>query len=397
MKIQVSKPVITNNGSNTVRLSVQVTCDGNGIEPFALWYEIEDSYFNYFCTERSDAFLIALLPWAMMRSTNENPASIVFDSPVSEKLLHQLKSYYIPLLSKHISYYGNVVIETAVSNEVLPGKSCVGTGISGGVDSSYTIAKYLGEENGSFKLTHGVCFNIGIYGGFDSPSQKNLEMRANRIAESTGIQYMKVTSNVCLELYKKAHAPIVPFVFMSGALALQKLFSVYYYSSAFSVDEFHMSDVDAAYFELLTVHSISTENTDIYSSGIEISRLEKVKYISEFSFTYDNLSVCLSTDQENGNCGRCAKCTRTMAELEALNKLDLYEHIFDASAFRKDSGYHWGYVLLKSKNDAFSRDTIREYKKSGRRLPIAAYFSCLKKWIARGFTSENRKREKVNE
>lgn len=392
MQIRIGNPYIIKKKDGETALCADI--EGCG-EAFTLWYSVAEEYSQYLCTERSDAFLIALLSWAMMRSSESEPVNIISDVPVSEQLYHQITQYYIPVLTSNISYFSPVKITAYVTAEVLPCSNAVGTGISGGVDSSYTVAKYLNCENPSYRLTHGVYFNMGMYGGMDSTSELALQRKVLTITEQTGLKLLKVTSNTCVQLYGKAHAPIVPSVFSGTVLALQKLFSVYYYSSGFTAADFEMNEADAAYYDLLNVHCFTTPNTTFYSSGVEATRMEKVKFITNAAFTYKNLSVCLSVDQTKGNCGRCAKCTRTMAELEVIGKLDLYSDVFDVQAFRADPGYHWGYVLLKSRNDLFCREILEKYRAAGHRLSPRVYWACLKKWVARGFTSQNRKREKV--
>jgi len=59
-----------------------------------------------------------------------------------------------------------------------------------------------------------------------------------------------------------------------------------------------------------------------------------------------NLTVCLNPQQEKGNCGCYAKCTRTMTELETADALDSFSDVFDVKTFRMNPGYHWGYVIL---------------------------------------------------
>ncbi|WP_425806412.1 hypothetical protein ACHOLT_05795 [Desulfitobacterium sp. Sab5] len=393
MEIVIGKPKIANKENGNAVLSAEIREKDSSFE---LWFEVEKEYEKYLCVERSDAFLVSLLPWAMMRSSDKDICKIYCETPISEQLHHQLVNYYIPLLINNITYYHNVIIFTQTESEKLPSEGAVGTGISGGVDSSYTLAKYINCEDPNFQLTHGVYYNMGIYGGFDSKSERQLQHKVSNIAHDCNLRYIKMTSNTCLRLYEKAHAPIVPFVFIGATLAMQKLFSIYYYSSGFSASDFYFSEADAAYFDLLNVHCLSTQNTHFYSSGVETTRLKKVEFITDFPFTYDNLAVCLDTSQDKGNCGKCAKCTRTMAELEAIGKLDKYSEVFDVQAFRDHPGYHWGYVLLKSKSDSFCKEIVERYRAGGNKFPFIVYISSLKKWVLRGFTTENKKREKIH-
>jgi hypothetical protein len=269
--------------------------------------------------------------------------------------------------------------------------------VSGGVDSSYTITKYQDYALQPYRLTHAVYYNVGIYGGFENGAEKGLQTKTKQIAHDSGLEYVLLTSNVCLLLYKEAHAPIVPAVFLSAALSLQKLFGVYYYSSAFVAKDFKMSEEDAAYYDLLNVHSLSTENLTFYSSGIERSRLEKLISIANAPIAQNNLLVCLNVKEQAINCNHCAKCTRTMAELEVLGKLDNFRTVFNVEEFRKNKGYHWGYILLKSKSDVFCEEIINIYKSQKKHFSLNVHWAAFQKWIKRGFTTVNKARRRVED
>jgi hypothetical protein len=53
-----------------------------------------------------------------------------------------------------------------------------------------------------------------------------------------------------------------------------------------------------------------------------LSRMDKLKIVSQWDVAFQNFRVCLANVPEKRNCGRCEKCVRTMLELEALNLLD---------------------------------------------------------------------------
>ncbi|MEH0018842.1 MAG: hypothetical protein V6Z89_04265 [Desulfobacter sp.] len=53
----------------------------------------------------------------------------------------------------------------------------------------------------------------------------------------------------------------------------------------------------------------------------ELSRLEKIRVVSEWDTAFQNFRVCLANVPDKLNCGRCEKCVRTMTELTALGLL----------------------------------------------------------------------------
>ncbi len=53
----------------------------------------------------------------------------------------------------------------------------------------------------------------------------------------------------------------------------------------------------------------------------ELSRLEKIRIVSNWDVAFQNFRVCLANVPDRLNCGRCEKCVRTMTELTALGVL----------------------------------------------------------------------------
>ena len=63
MRVVISKPYLLYR-EGKVRLVADVRA---GDDAFSLWYEIDEEYGQYFVIERSDPFVVVLLPWAMMK------------------------------------------------------------------------------------------------------------------------------------------------------------------------------------------------------------------------------------------------------------------------------------------------------------------------------------------
>src|SRR5512136_2283511 len=120
-----------------------------------LWFEVEREYEECLCTEKIDGFLVALLPFAMMENLN-----IHSGGSVSERLLYQLKTILLPSLSANITEFHSIDIDAEIDGKILESKNAVGTALSCGVDSFYTVLKHLDTEMKGFKLTHLTYFNI---------------------------------------------------------------------------------------------------------------------------------------------------------------------------------------------------------------------------------------------
>ncbi|HGY12164.1 MAG TPA: hypothetical protein ENK36_07355 [Desulfobacterales bacterium] len=53
----------------------------------------------------------------------------------------------------------------------------------------------------------------------------------------------------------------------------------------------------------------------------QLSRIEKIKIVSQWDVAFQNFRVCLANVPDRLNCGNCEKCVRTMTELTALGLL----------------------------------------------------------------------------
>ena len=122
-----------------------------------LFFKVDNEYAQYLCYERADAFLIAILPYAMRN--NEN---ITSEIPVTEELMYQISEYLIPLLSRYDSKMSLIQIfantESAIENI-----GAVGTGISCGVDSFHCILNNIKSKYKNFNLTHLVLNSVGSF------------------------------------------------------------------------------------------------------------------------------------------------------------------------------------------------------------------------------------------
>ena len=141
--LKIGTPFIKNH-ENKSELFVNVNDNGNIKK---LSYTVENEFEKYLTYERSDAFVVALLYYAMI-----NEYDIEWETPCSEQLIYQLKTYYIPICGKDVEYMNYINLTGPTTSEKLISESAAGTGFSGGVDSCYTVKKYIDYEKESYKL-----------------------------------------------------------------------------------------------------------------------------------------------------------------------------------------------------------------------------------------------------
>lgn len=296
-----------------------------------LWYTIDRKYAEFLTWEKLDAFLLAVLPLAM-----ENNEPIYVEGAISEKLFYNLTNYFGKIF--------NLLIPSLTQVKIIPkgldnGKLCqsletVTMGFSGGIDSFCSFIDHISDDlPKSYQLTHLVYCNVGSHG----VGGRNLfEQRYQRLldfAEEYELPFVKIDSNL---------QEIVPIDFrlthiiknVSAILLLQKLFSKYLYSSAYKYQDCFVGKSHAGSFiEPIAMHLLSSENTEIISTGCQYSRVEKTIRVAEFEPSYRYLDVCVHTVDSPENCSQCWKCARTILTLEISGKDHLYKQVFDLNKF----------------------------------------------------------------
>lgn len=340
MAFIINHPYIERIGCGKVRLCSRIEGSIHNV----LYYEVDEEYEQYLCDDRADAFLVGLLHSAMY-----NGEDVICNCGVSERLLFQLRTYYIGALSDNMPDMANIHIQAQAMEET-EGGCAVGTGNSGGVDSLYTLLKYSQHSFGRMKLTHAVFNNISTN---DTDEQRirtlfNRDVEEKkRAVEELGLKFIALYSN----LYSFYRVPGIfnhyfALQYASAVYALKKLFGVFYFSSTFPPSMFSMDYkkiVSSARFDIFTLDCASSEKLKFYSAGMEVDRMQKMKYIVQHSFTQRHLQVC-AIEQSNGgyqtsgklNCGFCHKCSRTIAVFYAWGILDQYKDIMELSGFYAD-------------------------------------------------------------
>ena len=101
-------------------------------EQFEVFYEYGKDYFKYVVDDRADAFLVGILPYAMLKAKNDKNLTIVTDNPITKELYHQLTYYYIPSVSKNVGCYFSVNIKENICDGIKECAGAIGTGVSGG-------------------------------------------------------------------------------------------------------------------------------------------------------------------------------------------------------------------------------------------------------------------------
>ncbi|MBR4996148.1 MAG: hypothetical protein IKY82_08830 [Alistipes sp.] len=331
--IHIGQPKVTIEGEYAI-LSNEIDIDGLRK---TVWFKVSKCYGEYLCYERSDAYVIAVLNYAM-----RNGHDIECDTPISEDLYYNVDKYLIDALVAYNIDFHRPLIKADIASETLPCANAVGTGISCGVDSLHALACQTNLKFKRHNITHLTFNNVGSHG----VGEKAASLFASRceqpkkFAEEYNFNIVISDSNL-MDVIEQNHYKTHTYSSMFPIFCLQKLYSVYFYaSSGYNYHEFRLDDSPSrscGSYEMLSLPLFSTRNLRIYSEGEGLTRMEKLKEVVKYKPSYKYLNVCLLTED---NCGKCEKCVRTLLGIDALGELDNYKEVFDIEYYRKNKSWY---------------------------------------------------------
>ena len=303
-----------------------------------LWFRFPCRYKDY-VTGRTDPFAALLLPLAMLLGED-----MEIRGEISPRLAYGLKEYQRIQELWQPGDFQTIDISAQAYAEYPPkiGAGAVGAAFSGGVDSFHTLLTHLPETepNPGYRISHCLMINgfdgdanIGQANGFSAYDAVYRPMLAK-----LGVELIICRTNFrhFLDAYiiKKAFGAVIT----ACALALGPLFSTFFIPSSYRFSYFFP---DGSH--LLLDPTLSTESTEILHDGSRFTRVEKTVDLARYPETYRCLRVCFMPTEVEAetkrviNCGRCAKCLRTMATLDIAGALSRYE-VFAVPLNRADLG-----------------------------------------------------------
>ena len=327
-------------------------------EDSGLWFAVPKEYKQYLCAERGDAFVTAMIWYAMVTESD-----IECEVPVSKSMAFQINNYLIPALMKEEKGYSHrIKLVCPTTEEPYPNAGAVGTGMSCGVDSLYTLKLFNKPDiPEGYRLTHLTYLNMGAIFHPDRNSTKEYTIK----------EFYETTDRMSEE--KRQNAQEVADAF-ACVLDTAGLFRTYYSSSRGRPESFNL-DLDKAseHYESLLCDVFSTEGLRFLLSDYD-SRLEKMLALQSDEIAQKYLDVCFRFN----NCGTCSKCLRTLVILDVLGKVDEFSAVFDVARFKANriDAYVW---LLKTidmdslNDDALHAHVIHDYMvRHNKQIPIEA-------------------------
>lgn len=291
-------------------------------------FEVDKKYAEYLCTERSDAFVMAILWYAM--AVGED---IEYTIPLSKKLYQGLVEKIIPAVCKN--EYRTIKLIGPNSDEKLLCKGGVGLGMTCGIDSIYSLRTQDDVTHLAF-YEYGHAFHLA--GVLSNPTLEEYYKKAYEIADfhasnaaktasESGKEFIYVKTNLDENLYRGGMMYRAMYSNLSCALALQKLFKTYISSSSG-----HEKDLETGLivptqnYESLICDNCKTETMDYISSDCD-RRFKKIEKLCDDEIARKYLEVCFNF--KGYNCGKCFGCLKTMVVLDLIGKLNNFDKVFD--------------------------------------------------------------------
>ncbi len=325
IKVNIVK-VSSSNGRK--RLSAEVIVDDLS---YGLWFEVEEKYGQYLCDERSDAFVVGLLPLAI-----KTRQDIYFVTPITDQLKDQLEHDFIDVVCQHQPELHRVRLVGNVAAPLCKASETIGTGVSCGVDSLFTIKRRLIEHTGNkfLFLTNQADMDDSRYVRFDC-----LKRRASSFAADAGIELIVGDTNYSGGVPGLCTEGCTTYCNLFSVLALQKLFSRYFIASGGPIRDFNfylqngMFGTDCSDYDLLTLSACSTSSCRFIVDGLE-ERIKKVQALIDWPLAWNHLDVCFRhADGKDGNgTYDCPKCMHTVVEIlvaGGMPALEKFSAVFD--------------------------------------------------------------------
>ena len=306
-----------------------------------LWFSVPKEYIGYLCEERSNAFVIALLWYAMLTESD-----ICFEAPMSKKLYDGLTQKLIPAIMKDVKT--RISLKGPVTSDVVVGEQGVVCGMSCGVDSLYTLHIYNSDSTPTnMKLTHLIYCeldyifpNVMPPYGIDEIFLKEEQIDsiivkgAATIADRHHMPLLHFHSNLDRDFCRGGMIYSGMYRYLACVLALEKLFSTYIVSSSGNGKQVEEASIisPTQNYEDLICESLDTEKLR-YMISDHTTRTDKIRAIADDADFSDFASICYSIDNGALNCGECYGCMKTIIPLDILGKLDQFGKIFDIAKY----------------------------------------------------------------
>lgn len=369
-KIKIESMYIEESNSTTsenVRVCADICIIDSKTTSSVIYFEFSKEYMKLVDIECADAFLVAILPYALI---NDYEIIINDKLKISSDLAYQLSELLIPTLkySKDFGEFHNVPMKFNIIDGCRAGEGG-GAGFSRGVDSFYTLLKNKDSIDYLF------LFNTQAYGVDGGDIAKKGYCRDLEEAKKCILEYNKMYNKKTklVAVNTNVHEEFKIRIGYAGTyrdaaivMLFRKGIGRYYYSTTYTIDNFDIGYCRT--YESWILPCLSAAGQKIYSYGGAETKLEKLKYISDYPITYNYLQVCRKAaweaekghtfEQAQTNCTKyCYKCKSTCIALKQIGKLEKYKNRFDIDWICENERE----IMEEIKNDAHDRYHSMEF------------------------------------
>ena len=349
-----------------------------------VFYAVPSEFQDAICRTNADAFIVGFIQLA----AKYNEDIIVEGRPVSKKLAENIENLLIPAFNQMGCGTKPIHIKAEYHDDSFAERHGA-TGISLGVDSLYSI---LSNEAQKVKYVLNIIADLKNE-DFDELSSnisfydiKNTQK--NMVAGEFGRSYIPVLTNMdailCIEYnFGQTHS----FIHLAVVMALMNWIDKYYYATGYTDKDFKLDFNYTSHYDVLISQVVDYDAFKMFTSGGEVTRVQKTEYLSNDITAQHYLDVCLKNKDGaiNGftNCSVCGKCRRTMVTLDLLGKLECFDQVFDVKYYRTHKPWYIGEILYAAfvMKDLLAIEIWNEMKKRKYSIPICAWWFMLKRGV----------------
>ncbi|MGE3315545.1 MAG: hypothetical protein AB7O26_10555 [Planctomycetaceae bacterium] len=265
---------------------------------------------------------------------------------------------------------------------------------SGGIDALTTLRRNRLHYPADHPLSIRDCINVfGMHLDdytveTEEPNPARVAMwdynlkQIRRIAEAADVEFYQIRTNV-LGVFDKPSFFIGEYL-SSVMLSLSHLLTRRI-SDVFLASSDYLGDFAPCASHPLIDPYYGSSDIQVYHDGSRLTRLEKVRLISDWPAARSMINVCSSWEvpEDGMNCGHCAKCVRTMTELLVCGKLHesptFHDNDVDPAVFKK-------FALRSAHEVAYLVECIEPLRAMGREDLIKAIeerFHDYEMWLRR--------------
>ena len=303
-----------------------------------LWAEVDAAYADFLCVDRLDAYAAGLVILAIRTRQD-----ITFEDPLTWQLKDGLERDFMDVICQKQPELHHVRLFAKTLPPIEKKKEIVGTGVSCGVDSLFTIKRRLSDDVQDEKVLLLGDLADSAFGkkeGFEV-----LKENARSFAKEANLPLILMRTN-----YTGGDVPGLwaegrtTYCNMFCALMLQNRLSRYYIASGGPVNDFGLYlrngfwGTDCSNYDLLTLSACSTSSLKFIVDGLE-DRVKKVEALVDWPLAWNHLDVCFchASGKRGNGTNDCPKCMHTIVEILAqggLPVLERFKNVFDVDYVR---------------------------------------------------------------